>query len=81
MCLRFHHLDPPKFLAAPGLSWQAALKNTEVKLKLLADIDMILMFEKEIRGGICYAIHPYEKVDNKYMKEYNNNKESSYLKY
>ena len=37
------------------------------------------MVEKEIRGGICHAIHRYAKADNKYMKNYDKNKESSYL--
>ena len=46
-----------KFLSAPGLAWQAAFEKTEVKLELLADIDMLWMVEKGIRGGICYEIH------------------------
>ena len=50
------HLDPTKFLSGPRLPWQAALKRTEVKLELLTDIDMLLMVEKGIRGGICYTI-------------------------
>ena len=70
-----------KFFSAPRLAWQAALKKTEVKLELLADIDMLLMAQKCIRGGICYAIHRYAKAINKYMKDYDQNKESSYLKY
>ena len=40
---------------------------------------MLLMVEKEIRGGICHAIHRYAKANNKYMKNYDKNKESSYL--
>ena len=81
MYLKFYHLDPAKFLSAPGLAWQAAWKKTEVKLELLTDIDMLLMVEKEIRGGICYAIHWYAKANNKYMKDCDKNKESPYLKY
>ena len=42
---------------------------------------MLLMVEKCIRGGICHAIHRYAKVNNKYMKDHDKNKESSYLKY
>ena len=57
MYLNIYHLDPVKFLSAPGLAWQAALKNAKVKLELLTDIDMILMVEKGIRGGIYQAIH------------------------
>ena len=57
MCLKIYHLDPVKFLSAPELTWQAALKKTEVKLELFTDIDMLLMVEKGIRGGICHTIH------------------------
>ena len=81
ICLKIYELDPVKFISAPGLAWQAALKKTEVKLELLTDIDMLLMVEKGIRGGICHAIHQYAKANNKYMKDYDKNKESSYLKY
>ena len=42
---------------------------------------MLLMVEKGIRGGICHSIHRYAKVNNKYMKNYNNNEESSYIQY
>ena len=81
MCLKIYRLDPVKFLSAPGLAWQAALKTTEVKLELLTDINMLLMVEKGIRGGICHAINRYAKANNKYMKDYDKKKESSYLKY
>ena len=76
MCLKIYQLDPAKFLSAPGLAWQAALKKTEVKLELLTDIDMLLMVKKGIRGGICNTIHRYAKANNKYMKDYNKNKVS-----
>ena len=42
---------------------------------------MLLMVENDIRGGRCHAIHRYAKANNKYMKDYDENKESSYLKY
>ena len=42
---------------------------------------MQLMVVKGIRGGICHAIHRYAKAKNKYMKDYDKNKESSHLKY
>ena len=81
MFLELHELDPAKFISAPGLSWQAPLKKTKVKLDLLTDIDMLLMVEKGIREGICHAIHRYAKPNNKYMKDYDKSKESSYLKH
>ena len=45
ICLKIYELDPAKFLSAPGLARQAALKKTKVKLDLLTDIDMLLMVE------------------------------------
>ena len=81
MCLEIYEFDPAKFLSAPGLAWQAALKRTEVKLDLLTDIDMLLMVEKGIREGISHCIYQYEKANKKYMKDYNKNKESSYIQY
>ena len=59
---------------------QVVLKNTKVKLGLSVDTDVLLMVEKGIRGGICHSIHQYVKSNNKYMKDYDKNKESSYLK-
>ena len=45
------------------------------------DNDMLLMVEKGVRGGICHSINRYEKANNKYLKDYDKNKESSYLQY
>ena len=39
------------------------------------------MVEERIRGGICHSIQQYAKANNKYMKGYNNNEESSYIQY
>ena len=55
MCLEIYELDAAKFLSAPGLAWQAALKNNIVKLDLLTDIDILLMVEEGIKGGISHA--------------------------
>ena len=77
MCLKEYELDPAHFLSLPGLAWQACLKKTNIELELLTDYDMLLMVEEGIRGGICYSIHRYAKANNKYMKNYNNNEESS----
>ena len=57
ICLKIYELDPAKFLSAPGLVWQVALIKTKVKLYILTDIDMMLMVEKGIRGGICHSIN------------------------
>ena len=81
MCLNIHELDPTKFLSAPWLSWQVALKRTGVELELLADIDMLLMIKRGIRVEMYHAIHHYAKANNKYLKDYDENKESLYFKY
>ena len=39
------------------------------------------MVEEGIRGGICHSIHRYAKASNKYMNNYNESKESSYIQY
>ena len=81
MFLEIYELDAAKFLSAPGLTSQVALKKTKVKLDLLTDVDMLLMVAKGIRGGICNAIHRYSKGNNKYMNDYDENRESSYINY
>ena len=52
-CIEIYKLDPAHFWCASGLAWQACLKKTCVRLELLTDIDMLLMFEEGIRGGMC----------------------------
>ena len=81
MSLEIHELEPARCLSAPRLAWQAALKKTKVKLDLLTDTDMLLMVEKGIIEGICHDIHQYSKVNSKYVKDYDKNKDSSYLKF
>ena len=77
ICLEIYELDPARFLTAPGLTWQETLKKTKVKLDLLPDVDILLMVEKGIRGGIFHSIYWYAKSKNKYMKNYIKNTESS----
>ena len=84
LCFKIKNLILQNFFlqdSAPGLAWQAALKKTNVKLDLLTDIDMFLMVEKDIRGGICHSIHWYAKANNNYKKDYVKNKESPYIQY
>ena len=81
MYLKEYELDPAHFGSVSGLVWQACLKKINIELELLTDYDMLLMVEKGIRGGICHSIQRYAKANNKYMKYYNNNEESSYIQY
>ena len=80
MCLKVYELDPAHFLSLPGLAWQACLKKTNVKLELLTDYNMLLMEEEGIRGGIYHSIQRFTKANNKYMKNYDESKES-YIQY
>ena len=50
-------LDPTRFFTTTELAWQAPLKKDKVKLDILTNINIILMVEKAIRGGKCYAIY------------------------
>ena len=61
-------LGPAHFLSPPGLAWQACLKMTGVELEFLANNDILMMIEKESRGGICHAIYRYAKAINEYMR-------------
>ena len=79
MCREIYQfIDPAKHFSAPALAWKAALNRTKVKLNLLTDIDMLLMVEKGIRGGMCHSFYLYAKPNNKYVKDYYKDKESPY---
>ena len=73
MCIEIYDLDPTNFFLILIL-----LKEWKVELKLLTDIDMLLMVEKGIRGRVCQATHSYAKASNKYMKNYDKNTDSSF---
>ena len=82
ICLENYELDPAHYYTAPGLAWDAALKVTEVNLELLSDIDMLLMVEKGIRGGVSMFSNRYGKANNKYMGDkFNSNEPSKYIQY
>ena len=66
-CLEHYFLDPAHFYTSPGLAWKACLKCTGIKLELLTDPDMLLMFERGIQGGITQAVHRYAMANNPYM--------------
>ena len=81
LCLKIYGLDPTHYYTSPGLAWDACLKLTGVELELLSDIDMLLMVEKGIRGGISIISNRYGEANNKYMKDFNKNKLFKFLMY
>ena len=80
-CLEYYKLDPCHYFTSPGLSWDAMLKMTDIKLELMVDIDMFQFIEKGLRGGISYIANRYGKANNKYMKEYDEKVPSKYIMY
>ena len=82
LCLKIYGLDPVYYFTAPQLAWDACLKITDIYLELLSDNNMLLMFEKGIRGGISIISNRYREANNKYMRKgFNKNKPSKYLMY
>ena len=83
MCLQNYKLDPCHYLTSPGLSWDAMLRMTEAKIECFQEgqEDMLEMIESSMRGGISMVSNRYAKANNKYMKEYDKNIESSYIMY
>ena len=80
-CLQYYKLDPCHYFTSPGLSWDAMLKMTNIKLELMTDIDMFQFIEKGMRGGISYIANRYGKANNKYMREYDEKAPSKYIMY
>ena len=80
-CIQYYKLDPCHYFTSPGLSWDAMLKMTDIKLELIVDIDMYQFIEKGMRGGVSYIANRYGKANNKYMKEYDKKAPSKYIMY
>ena len=80
-CLQHYKLDPCWSYTSPGLSWDAMLKMTNIKLELMTDVDMFQFIEKAMRGRVSYIANRYGKANNKYMKDYDENAPSKYIMY
>jgi len=86
-CYEVYQLNPNYYITAPSLSWDALLKTCceeygkDWSIELLTDIDMHLMFEKGIRGGVSQISTRYAKANHKYLKNYNPEEEESYIMY
>ena len=80
-CMQYYKLDPCNYFSSPGLSWDAMLKMTGIKLELMTDIDMFQFIERGMRGGISYIANRYGKANNKYMKKYDKKAPQKYIMY
>ena len=75
MCSDIYELHPAKFISAPKLAWQVTLIKTQVKSDLSTNLDVLLYAFKWPER----VFEEYAKANNKYMEDYHENKESSYL--
>ena len=80
-CLYHYNLDPAHYYTSPGLAWDACLKETGQELQLLHEYDMLMMFERGIRGGISHISKRYAEANNTYMDNYDPDKPSSFIQY
>ena len=83
LCEKHYELDPAHFYTVPGLSWDAMRKITGIKLDLFEEgqIDMLLMIEKGIRGGISNVFKKYAKANNRFMKNFDPTEKISFIVY
>ena len=74
-CLNAYKLDPVHYYTTSGLTWDAMLKYTQIRLELLTDVDKLMFVERGIRGGISQCCNRYAKANNPYMDVYDENQD------
>ena len=80
-CLQYYGLDPCYYFTSPGLSWDAMLKMTNIRLNLISDVDMYQFVEKGMRGGVSYIANRFGEANNKYMKDFDENAPGKHIMY
>ena len=80
-CLKHYKLDPCHYYTAPGLAWDACFKETKHEIELLKDYDMLMLFEQGKRGGISHISKRCAEANNKYMKDFDESKPSTFIQY
>ena len=79
-CLKFYGLDPCHYCSSPGLSWDALLKMTGVKLEKKSDIDKYLFIENGLRGEFLTLLKD-AIANNKYINDCDPKKQSTFISY
>ncbi|XP_050440025.1 uncharacterized protein LOC126845412 [Adelges cooleyi] len=80
-CLKNYKLDPAHYYSCPGLSFDAMLRYTGVKLELLTDHDMLLMFQLAIRGGLTLVVQRHARANHPEVDGYDPSKAQTFLQY
>ena len=80
-CFQYYELDPAHYYSAPGLSWNACLKMIGIELELISDVDMYLMIEKGLRGGMSVNFYRKAETNNENKTSYDPEKPSKYFTY
>ena len=81
MCLNYYGLDPAHYITLPNFSWSVFLSMTGIKLEQIHNRDMYEMLEKGLRGGMTQCTYKKAEANNKYMKNYDENKSPTYINY
>lgn len=79
-CLNTYYLNPTHYYTLPSYTWDCMLEFTQVDIKQLADIDMIMFIERDIRGGLSRYSKRYANY-NKFTPSYNPLELSKFLIY
>ena len=81
-CITYYDLDPANYISAPGLAWDAMLLKTSIKLELMHDLKVLDIMERHKKGGLVFVGSKRHVVaNNKYMDNYDKDKESNYILY
>lgn len=80
-CYDAYGLDPAQYYTAPGMSWDAFLKRSKIKIDLFSDQGMFDFVERGLRGGLSMASYQSCVANNPYLPNYDPNKENNYIMY
>lgn len=79
--LKIYGLEPLHYYSIPSLSWDAMLKHTKIEIELFSDVDMYLWIEKSLRGGVSQVSCRRAVANNKFMEDYNEYGDSTFITY